>query len=212
LYPIVDAAFNFKDPENPRLHYSAKIVIDKLIVNGVTYTVDNLHELPKPLRPEFISTPSNNDTVLFFTRNSPLSNHFPCNFIVKKHYNCMEQFIMESKALTFSDTDIASKIMQTDDPVEQKRLGKSVAGFDKHKWQQAVPDIVRSGLRAKFSQNQHCLSFLKATGDKVIGEANPNDKFFGIGLGLKHKNAWDKSNWANNLLGKCLMEVRAELN
>ena len=39
LYPIVDAAFNFKDTENPRLHYSAKIVIDKLIVNGDTYTV-----------------------------------------------------------------------------------------------------------------------------------------------------------------------------
>ena len=41
-------------------------------------------------------------------------------------YNCMEQFLMEANALYFSDHETAAAIMNTTDPVQQKRLGKSV--------------------------------------------------------------------------------------
>jgi hypothetical protein len=144
LYPIVDAAYKFRDPKNPDLRYHAKIVVDKLVVNGTTYTVENLDQLPEPLRPETVSSPSNNHTVVFFTKNSPLSNHFPCTFTVKKPYTSIEQYLMESKALHFSDTDTARLIMQTDDPVRQKRLGKKVVDFDKVAWQGVVENIPRT--------------------------------------------------------------------
>lgn len=212
LYPIVDAAFNYRDPSNPTYRFNARIIIDKLLVNGVSYSVDTLDQLPLPLRPESIFTKEKDDTVVFFTKNSPLSNHFPCVFTLNKTYNCVEQYLMEQKALQFKDTETASRIMKTSDPVVQKQLGKSVAGFDRDKWEKAVPEVLLKGLRAKFIQNKLCGDFLKNTGNKVIGEANPNDPFYGIGMGLKDSNVWDKTAWAHNLLGLSLMEIRNELS
>ena len=61
------------------------------------------------------------------------------------------------------------------------------------------------------SQDAFCKDFLKSTGQKSIGEANPNDRFFGIGMGLRDRDVWNKDKWASNLLGKTLMEIRQEL-
>ena len=101
--------------------------------------------------------------------------------------------------------------MKTDDPVSQKRMGKQVQGFDREKWENVVPEVLLRGLKAKFSQNKYCGEFLKKTGEKVIGEANPNDSFYGIGIRLRSSNVWNKSVWGHNLLGASLMEVRSEL-
>ena len=91
---------------------------------------------------------------------------------------------MEQKALQFKDTETASRIMNTSDPVIQKQLGKTVVGFNRDKWEKEVPDVLLTGLRAKFTQNKSCHDFLKNTGNKIIGEANPNDSFYGIGMGV----------------------------
>lgn len=210
LYPILDAAYNYRNPDEPEFRYRAKIVVDKLIVNGSMYTIDTLSRLPDPLKPETIFTPVNGKTVAFFTSASPLSNHhlspFVCNGV---EYNCMEQYIMNKKALHFSDTATATKVMSTSNPVEQKGFGKQITDFNKEKWQRAVPDIAMQGLRAKFGQNQHCRDFLLATHDKVIIEAS-DDSFWGVGMSLKHKDLWNITKWGNNLLGKCLMEIRGE--
>ena len=82
-------------------------------------------------KPERVATPSNDETVLFFTKASPLSNHYKCNFVVNgKKYNCVEQYLMASKALHFKDTDIAAQIMRTENPGHQKGLGRKVVDFD----------------------------------------------------------------------------------
>ena len=118
---------------------------------------------------------------------------------------------MEAKALYFDDQDTATAIMDTKDPVQQKRLGKSVRNFDLSTWQNAVPDILETGLMAKFSQVVHCRDFLLSTGGKTLSEANPSDSFFGIGMGLRHPDVWDVDLWGKNLLGKKLMDVRSSL-
>ena len=123
----------------------------------------------------------------------------------------MEQYIMQQKALHFSDTDTARKIMASSNPVEQKSLGREVANFDISVWRNdVVKTVLVQGLRAKFHQNKHCRDFLKATGDKSIGEAS-DDTFWGIGMRLNDKDLWDEGKWSNNLLGKSLMEIRGEL-
>ena len=111
----------------------------------------------------------------------------------------------------FGDTDTAAKVMTSTDPVEQKKLGKSIAGFDLEDWQKVAPDIITKGLIAKFTQVPHCKVFLKATINKIIGEANPNDSFWGIGMGLQDTSVWDQMKWGKNHLGKLLMKVRAEI-
>jgi hypothetical protein len=205
LQPVLNAAYRHGDRR-------ARLVVDKLIINGRVYTVDTIDRLPEHLQPSLLASPSQDDTLVFFTKASPLSNHYPCKFVVDKtQYNCMEQFLMNAKALHFSDTHMASKIMGTSDPVAQKGFGKQVVDFDRQDWQNVVPDILNRGVLAKFTQDITCKEFLQNTGVKIIGEANPNDRFFGIGIRLGDDNVWNRDRWAHNLLGKCLMEVRNEL-
>ena len=94
LLPIARAAMNHKDPQTKKAPL-VKLVVDKLYINNQRYTVDDLEQLPEYLKPAQVYTPMNENYAVFFTKNSPLSNHYPSTF---KHnsesFNCAEQFIM----------------------------------------------------------------------------------------------------------------------
>ena len=47
---------------------------DKLIIDGKSYTTENLDKPPKHLQPEHISTKENGNMVVFFTFQSIYSN------------------------------------------------------------------------------------------------------------------------------------------
>ena len=49
----------------------------------------------------------------------------------------------------FNDQEIAKKIMQTNDPKTQKKLGRSVKHFDGQIWNEKCREIVRKGNMAK---------------------------------------------------------------
>ena len=57
-----------------------------------------------------------------------------------------------------------------------------------------------------------CKNFLKATGDRRIGEAT-RDCLYGTGHGLRSPHVLDTSRWDSNgnMMGKCLEMVRSEL-
>jgi len=129
-------------------------------------------------------------------------------------YNCVEQWIMASKARACGDEAILSQILQSKSPRKQKGLGRSID--DKlvrrfwtlqRKWEAQV-----TGVGAKFKQNEHLAIKLLRTGSKRIGEASPSDRVFGIGLAPSDPAAQDPQNWRGlNLLGKALMCIRDEL-
>ena len=102
-------------------------------------------------------------------------------------------------------------MMRSTNPTEQKSYGKQVAGFNLVEWRKEVPDMLKKGLKTKFTQVESCRESLKATGTWTIIEANPNDGYYGIAKSLNEKDIWDSSKWSHNLLGKVLMEVRSEL-
>jgi ribA/ribD-fused uncharacterized protein len=55
-------------------------------------------------------------------------------------------------------------------------------------------------------------AFLCATGRKVLVEASPRDRIWGIGMGAGHPDAIRPSRWrGSNLLGFALMNVRDQL-
>ena len=81
-----------------------------------------------------------------------LSQWFPCSFLVDDiYYNCAEQFMMAEKARLFHDEDALQKIMQAYDPMEQKKLGRRVQGYDDAMWKTCCFDAVVRGNVAKFS-------------------------------------------------------------
>ena len=125
-------------------------------------------------------------------------------------YNCCEQYMMEQKALLFGDKETAKKIMKTSSPAEQKALGRSVKNFDRDIWDQHCMSIVIKGNYGKFAQPGMLRKDLMRTGNRIIVEASPYDKIWGIGMGENDPGIEDPANWKGlNLLGHAIMTVRS---
>ncbi|KAK7115551.1 hypothetical protein V1264_001395 [Littorina saxatilis] len=149
----------------------------------------------------------------FFGKKIPFSQHYPAKFQVNGvTYNCAEQYMMHQKAVLFKDAAMAKQIMATDDPVQQKRLGRKVQNFNKDRWAQRSLEVVKEASLAKFSQNPDLLQTLLATHPRTMVEAAPRDRLWGIGMGASKPKARDPTQWrGRNLLGKILTQVREEL-
>ena len=139
-----------------------------------------------------------------------LSQWYPCQFEVEGvTYTSAEQYMMAEKAKLFGDEEIRAEILNTDDPRMCKALGRKVKNFDKAVWDKEKEHIVRKGNTKKFLQNSALRNFLLSTGDKVLVEASPTDRVWGIGLGKNNPDALDPQKWrGQNLLGFALMNVR----
>ena len=123
--------------EQGKRNWQVKLQDDKLKLDGKLYSVSNLHDLPSDLSPAVVSTPMDENSVLFFTKDSPLSNHYLSGFAVDNlSFNCAEQYIMSQKALLFKDQDSFKEIMKERDPKKQKSLGKNINSFHQKLWQQ----------------------------------------------------------------------------
>ena len=124
-------------------------------------------------------------------------------------YNCAEQFMMAEKARIFKCDDVRDRIIRETNPAKIKRLGREVRNFSDSVWKKHRFDVVVRGNIAKFSQNEDLKEFLLATGDKVLVEASPMDRIWGIGMDEKAYNVAQPDEWqGKNLLGFALMEVR----
>lgn len=147
--------------------------------------------------------------------NGYLSNWAKSAFVLDGvTYNCLEQWIMASKALACHNAAVREHVMQTSNPRKQKGLGRSLDQKTVSRcWKlQQKWDVQFRGARAKFQQNEELAVKLLQTGQKLIAEASPNDKIFGIGLAPNNPLAQDPNNWKGlNLLGKALTQVRDEL-
>lgn len=151
--------------------------------------------------------------VFFFGKQDIFSNWHPCQFEYKGvRFNCVEQFMMYSKAMLFGDREVAERILASDDPKEQKALGRQVRGFDDAVWTEKCMSIVTVGCREKFAQSPALLDGLLATGSRQLVEASPYDKIWGIGMAAHDPRAENPDQWlGQNLLGKALMQARAVL-
>ena len=80
-------------------------------------------------------------------------------------------------------------------------------GWDAHRF-----NLVVEGNRAKFSQHPDLKEFLLDTGKRVLVEASPVDRIWGVGLAADDDRITDPHAWRGlNLLGFALMTVRDEL-
>jgi ribA/ribD-fused uncharacterized protein len=142
-----------------------------------------------------------------------LSQWWPCAFTVDGvRYPTAEHFMMVGKARLFGDEDAVTRILAGRDPGAAKREGRKVRGFDDERWNAARFELVVRGNEAKFGQNPTLRAFLLGTGSKVLVEASPMDRIWGIGLAATDPRASDPEQWQGlNLLGFALMEVRARL-
>lgn len=129
-----------------------------------------------------------------------------------KQFNTAEHYMMYHKAMLFKDTQIAQKVLAASNPGAAKELGRQVKGFDQQTWLADRFEIVVQGSLAKFGSNSELKSFLLGTGERVLVEASPVDKIWGIGLAEDNPDCSNPNLWkGDNLLGFALMEARERL-
>lgn len=131
-------------------------------------------------------------------------------------YSCVEQYMMAQKVALGGRSDLRDMIMHTYDPAKMKALGgkDSFTNFSDIKalWDKHCRQIVKRGVKAKFSQNPCMLEELLNTGSALLAECAAGDTIWGIGINLRDSAWMDVANWkGRNYLGQILMEVREEL-
>ena len=104
---------------------------------------------------------------------------FPVNDLI---YPTAEHWMMAEKARLFDDLEVCGQILMASTPKEAKRLGRKVHGFDADVWAANCREIVTRGNVEKFSRNPPLLAFLLGTAGKLLVEASPHDKVWGIGM------------------------------
>ena len=123
----------------------------------------------------------------------------------------VEHYVQAMKAKEFKDDEIYNKIIKAKTPKAVKAMGQKVKNFIKEVWDEKRDKIVRIGVKAKFTQHPELRKQLQETGEKIIGEADPRDTYWGIGTGMETDKAKKPSKWrGQNKMGKLLMELRTE--
>jgi len=142
-----------------------------------------------------------------------LSQWWPAPFTVGGlAYSSAEHFMMAAKAELSGDAEMAARIRQAPHPGAAKALGRRVRGFSEERWAERRFGVVVAGNLAKFGQHPDLRGFLLGTGDRVLVEASPRDRTWGIGLAADDERAASPEQWPGlNLLGFALIEVRHQL-
>lgn len=130
------------------------------------------------------------------------SNMYPAQFYLGGFgFYSNEHFFQFSK---FIDTDAvwARKIMHEPNPFKVKRMGGDRSHPIRQDWDYIKPTFMKIGLRAKFTTHSNLLRLLQNTKDEILIEAKSRDLYWGYN---------SRTSQGQNMMGRCLMEVRAEL-
>lgn len=142
-----------------------------------------------------------------------LSQWWPSPFLVDgARYATAEHWMMAGKARLFGDSEAERVALAAAHPREAKAAGRAVRGFEEETWRRHRFGLVVEGSAHKFAQHDDLRAWLLGTGDRVLVEASPRDRVWGIGMSASHEAAEDPGRWRGlNLLGFALMEARRRL-
>jgi ribA/ribD-fused uncharacterized protein len=148
----------------------------------------------------------------FYSEYDQFSNFYRCELLINKLvFNCSEQAFMYTKARYFKDERIAARILDTDMPWLQKKLGRQVKGFNKEIWDRVSPHFMTTIVGEKIKQHAKIRDALMKTEDTIIVEASENDLIWGAGIGIDDPRISDPTQWpGQNKLGDVLMHHRGK--
>ena len=157
---------------------------DCLVINGTTYKVGDIPNLPPDLVAHKAAEKSNESHIVFVGDLSPYSNLHRSPFTINgQMFHSAEQSIQYQKALTFGDSYTANQILQSKTPMECKKLSYKINGVDNEKWKNEGYEVCYDGVREKFQQNNALLTLLKSISPKILAEVT-TDRLWGTGIAL----------------------------
>ena len=105
------------------------------------------------------------------------------------------------QAQKFAGTEHEELVRLAKTPKQAAEMGRDRSRPLRQDWEQVKDDIMREAVRQKFLTHQDIQSVLLDTGEEELIEATTNDYYWGCGTNKTGKN----------MLGKILMEIRAEI-
>ena len=115
----------------PAYKDKCKIQGDKLIVDGVKYSMDNIGELPTEIAAFKVAKKSNDSHTVFHGELSPYSNFHPGKFTLDDLvFPTAEHYIQYQKALLFGDSITANSILKSATALDVKRLSYRIVNFN----------------------------------------------------------------------------------
>ena len=212
LKPIYNAAKRMEKYKS-----STYLTKDKLVIDGKSFMVSgpdaNLQEANDLLDISASCERRNEDTILFLGSHSVLSNlHYSPLCLDNTRYNSVEQYYQSEKAMLFDDDRTHSKIMSETNPYRIMKLGSRVRNFTDDRWRRCCKQLMYKAIKAKFTQNPSLKHHLLTTSNKMLAESSKDD-FWGTGLHLFDRAAFDKQLWKNEggVMSSILQRVRSEL-
>ena len=149
--------------------------------------------------------------------NGFLALGWPVAISVKnKTYPSARHAIFSELATEFNDMERASAIEKAESSADIRYTLDDVAGgreINQMKWNTTLSSLMDMVNLAKFKQYPELAQRLvELPNSAIIGAYEPNDIQIGIGLSIDNVKAMDKLSWTGeNLLGKALMKIRADL-
>lgn len=137
--------------------------------------------------------------ILFWGQEGPyafLSNFYPSPFTDVEGivWPTIEHYFQAMKSTSSQKRQEFARLTT---PLKAKRAGRKVAL--RSDWEQVKVSVMCTALTYKFTQNLDLQEKLLATGDEVLHEDSPYDF------------VWGWQDGGQDLLGKCLMQIRSEL-
>lgn len=162
---------------------------------------------------ENIPATTNKPYHFFYSSRDSFSNFYDAPFEYQGiQFSCSEQFFMYLKAKLFHDSFHASQILGAKTPVIMKRHGRLIPYFDPKIWDEYKQYVMYIALREKVNQHDDIKSKLLNTAPKIIVEASPMDKIWGVGLSHSNPLIQDSRNWqGQNLLGYLWTRLREDI-
>ena len=195
----------------PQYREKSRLEGDKLVINGMHYGIDDIPNLPPDLAAYRAAEKSNDTHVVFSGELSPYSNFHPTSFIVNgQKFHSSKQWVQYQKALTFGDSYIANKILNSQTAIECKQLSYQINGVYNDKWQNEGYEVCFDGIQEKFAQNHTLFNMIKSTTPKILAKAT-TDHLWGTGIALRDKCALDVDKWTSTgWLSRMLLTIREE--
>ena len=170
-----------------------------------------MDKLPKELDPRLLATRTEGDTTIFFSINSPLSNHHPAKMTVENtQYLCNEQFYFGKRAELMGDDAVHGRVMSATNPRDMLKHGRKAHNFKNipaADLENMEKDVMTWGVREKFIQNPPLKDFLMGV-EENIGESTKSSHRWGTGMHLHDRHAFNRNRWKSNLLGEIIMDQR----
>ena len=146
-----------------------------ITIDGVKYTHNDIHALPKGLSIYEVKIVTTKDGVAFQSHHTYLSNMYLCKIMYEGvEYKSAEHLYHSEMAKHHNRLDLVNRIIKAKDGYLSKKIAKEITISDD--WEAAKLKIMRKIINLKFDQNDGLRDKLLAT-IGYLYEATKGDSF-----------------------------------